>query len=241
VADQRQSADDLRDRFSVGEILNTVSHDIRAALSVTSGAAHELLTGSHGGGDDMHKQLVAMIQRGNDRLGRLAGNLVHLADLWEGRLELHRSSTALGPLVAAVGEELRQKHGARVKLVVDLPAREVTAVIDADRTRQVLGNILGWSFANARKQVTLRLLAEPGGVVVIEDDGPPRGERGRAVGGEDSGKRVSSVALAYAVSQEVLTAQGGSFSTEVLPDNAGFSVRVAVSSPGVGDRQRAGV
>ncbi len=212
---------ELRERFSVAEVLNTVSHDIRAALAVTSGAAQELAGGQSPA--ELQRQLVGMIQRGNDRLARLAGNLVHLADLWEGRLQLQLARTALTPLVSQVVEELRQKQAARLRLELAPPAAEVWGMIDAERTRQVVGNVLGWALASARALVTVTLTAEPGGVVLIDDDGPPRGDPGQALG--DAHKRVSSVALAYAVSEAVLRAQGGSFVTEAGKPS-GFRARL---------------
>jgi two-component system, OmpR family, phosphate regulon sensor histidine kinase PhoR len=228
VTDERQPAEgatSAHQRFSLAEILNTVSHDIRAALAVTSGAAHELANNQRAALGDVERQFVAMIQRGNDRLARLATNLVHLADLADGQLDLHRVRTALNTLVRQVTDELRQKYGARIRLEVVIPEAEVFALVDAERTRQVMGSILGWALASARQVVTVRLGND--GLVTIEDDGPPRGDRGRAVG-EGGGKRVSSVALAYATAEGVLAAQGGSFATESLGPTSGFRVHLSL-------------
>lgn len=214
-----------RERFSVSEILNTVCHDIRATLSVTAGSATELGSSEHGPLTAMQEQLVGIIQRGNARLARLAGNLMHLSELWDGSLELRRTRADLVPMVRQAVEELaRQDPGNRAHFDLRLPAAPVEAAVDPERFRQVMANLLGLAFAVAQRRVGVSLTARPGEVeLVVEDDGPERRRTSR----QDGLKRVSSTELALAVCEGLVLAHGGTLELE------------SPAGPGGGSRSRA--
>jgi len=209
---QAEASERLRERFSVPEVLNTVCHDVRATLSVTAGSATELGSPEYGPLNDVQQQLVAIIQRGNLRLARLAGNLAQLSELWEGSLELRPSRADLAALVRQTLDELRrQDPQSKIVCEVSLPDQPLTAQLDIERTRQVLVNILGIALSVAHGRVTVSLAASNGAAVLrVEDDGP---ERRRTVPREGI-KRVSSTELALAVSEGLLFAQGGTLTLE---------------------------
>ncbi len=199
---------ELRDRFSVAEVLNTVCHDVRATLSVTAGSATELGAPDYGPLTDMQRQLVAIIQRGNVRLARLAGNLMALAELWDGTLEVHAAPTDVVALVRQTADDLRkQDSGSRVQLELAAAPASATVAVDPDQFRQVLSNLLGLAFSLARSRVAVTITDAGDSVeLAVEDDGPER----KRTQPSSAIKRVSSTELALAVCEGLLRAHGGS-------------------------------
>jgi signal transduction histidine kinase len=202
----------LRARFGVAEMLNTICHDVRATLSVTAGSAAELTSPDCGPLTDMQRQLISIIQRGNIRLARLAGNLMVLADLWDGTLELRPTRVDAAALVREAVDELgRQDPANRARFDLRLPDAAVTLDLDVERFRQMLANVLGIAFAVAHTVVTVSLAQTPDAVeLTVEDDGPER-RRGPAT---TAAKRVSSTELAMSVCEGLIRAQGGSLIIE---------------------------
>ncbi len=211
----------LREQFDIVEVLNTACHDVRAALAVTGGSANELASPEYGALTDVQSQLVAMIQRGNQRLARLASNLMQLADMWEGGGELRTTRVELGLLVRQSLEEARRLEAAS-KVSVEVAAMAGTVLLDVDRSRLVLSNVLGVGLGVARSRLRLSSPAE--GSLVIEDDGPDRGGRGVKLEGASASKRVSSTALIFAVSAALMEAQGGSLKIESVEGPLSFRV-----------------
>lgn len=213
-----QAGAQLRERFSVPEILNTICHDVRASLSVTAGSASELASEEYGELSDMQRQLVGIVQRGNSRLGRLAGNLMFLSELWEGISELRPTRLDLRQLVSQTIDELRrQDPTSRVRCELELPKEPLFVLADPERLRQVLVNVFGIALAVAHAHVSVSLRERENGVeLVVDDDGPTR--RQTSVEGV---KRVSSTELAIAVSVGLLELMGGSLSVETPRSAAG--------------------
>src|SRR5689334_3076941 len=76
-------------------LLSLVSHDIRAPLSVMSGAMNELTHPTVGRLNDEQRAMIGLMRRSIDRLGHLATNLSLLAKLETGHLELSRQRVDL--------------------------------------------------------------------------------------------------------------------------------------------------
>jgi signal transduction histidine kinase len=209
--DPSELGDLLRARFSVPEVLNTVCHDVRAALSVTSGSAGELATGDHGPLNEMQTQLLGMIQRGNLRLSRLAGNLMVLSDLWDGTLSLRLARVDAPRLVSELVAELRRNDPlCRAEIAVSCPPSPVEVTLDAERVRQVLANLISTSMSVAQRRVSVTLTVQPARLeVTVEDDGPERKPAAKS-----ELKRVSSAELALAVCDGLVLAHGGELRTE---------------------------
>jgi len=227
ASDPSDPGEALRARFSVPEVFNTICHDVRAALSVTAGSAGELASGAHGPLNPMQTQLLGMIQRGNLRLSRLAGNLMVLSDLWDGTLELRLARIDATRLVRELVDELRRDDPqCRAELVVKCPPGPVEATLDPERVRQVLANLLGMAMNVALKRVAVELTVEPAGLVLtVEDDGPERKPAPKS-----ELKRVSSAELALSVCDGLVRAHRGELRNETpLGPKGGF--RTILSLP----------
>ncbi len=212
VAASAAARDLLRARFSCTDVFNTICHDVRAALAVTTGSATELASPDYGALSEMQGQLLAMIQRGNARLARLAANLMQLAELWDGAFEARHSRTDISSLLQRVCTEVQRNEASRVGLSCTAQG-DLFAVVDPDVTHHVLANVIGTALAVARNEVSVVASGDAGAIeIVVTDDGPERPTgRDRQPGG-GPGKRVSSTALAYSISEALMQAQGGTLS-----------------------------
>jgi PAS domain S-box-containing protein len=126
------------------EFLSTMSHELRTPMNGIIGYAHLLLDGLDGELTPEQAADVGQIVASADHLLRLINDVLDLAKIEAGRVELAPEDIDLGPLTLQVGEELRAQALAKgVDLTVNVPV--IPAVVSADpvRVRQVLLNLVG--------------------------------------------------------------------------------------------------
>lgn len=228
------------------EVLSIVSHDLRSPLG-TVVAGSELLETDRLSPDQRDHQL-RIIRRAGQRMLRLTSDLLDLARLDAGSLDLDRRPTALAALMRESAEhaEIADGSPADSRITVESPDDGVTVDIDENRLHQALGNLLN----NALRvtpddgRITLRAEIEtagpgPGALtlrLVVEDDGPgipledlPHIFERYFQGPEET--RGSS-GLGLAMVRVIATAHGGSVRAENRPEGgARFTMELPASVP----------
>jgi signal transduction histidine kinase len=109
-----------------------------------------------------------------DRLARMADDLLDMARMDAGRLELRLHATDLG-VVAGECVELYRLVSDAHRLVLRVPDRPIVAVCDPDRLAQVLNNLIGNAIKYSADggEVTVRLEHDGDDVVIaVADTGP---------------------------------------------------------------------
>jgi len=137
------------------EFVSSVSHELRTPLTSVLGYL-ETLCEHEGLPADVITQL-RVVQRNALRLRALLSDLLHVGQVGEDRLHLHRAPVDLGAIVDEAVEATRpfaEKCGRTVE--VDTPGH-LPALLDEQRIRQVLDNLL----SNAVKY------SSPGGRVTV--------------------------------------------------------------------------
>ena len=124
------------------DFVANVSHELRTPLTAIRGYAETLQSGALND-PELARKFIDVIGRHSERLARLTDDLLTLSDLELGRTALRRVPTALGHVIDAAIEVLREKAGqAQVEIrrecAADLPALDA----DPDRIEQVLVNLL---------------------------------------------------------------------------------------------------
>ncbi|MFW6052086.1 MAG: GAF domain-containing protein [Myxococcota bacterium] len=142
LAGERRARDEAEQALRTrDEFLAVVSHDLRTPLNTVTMAA-TLLGEELREGTDAHRQVQA-IRRAVTSMDHLIADLVELARLEQGGLQLERQPHPVRELVEEVVELLRpQAEERRQKLEVAWPPGEVRAVCDRRRIAQVLTNLL---------------------------------------------------------------------------------------------------
>ncbi len=147
------------------EFLTNISHEIRTPLNGIVGLA-ELLAGAEL--TDRHREMIELIRSSGETLARLLTDVVDLARVEGGQLELHREPLDLAGMVrSVVGLSMpsADAKGLRVDIDID-PAANCTVLGDELRLRQILSNLVNNAvkFTNAGmvKVSVRKLIADVG-------------------------------------------------------------------------------
>jgi PAS domain S-box-containing protein len=153
------------------EFLATLAHELRNPLAPIRNAIEVLRLPART--PAATEQAVGVLDRQTRQLTRLVDDLLDVSRVSSGKLELRRSRTDLGAVVAAAVEASRPLVELRGHtLTVDLPPDLVWLEADAARLAQVLSNLLN----NAAKytepggRIRVTAVASPGGVEVAVSD-----------------------------------------------------------------------
>ena len=167
------------------DLLATVGHELRTPLTAVRTSVGLLLDPGVTPSENQRQQLLGTIGRSADRMQRLLTELLDLARLRSGRVELERTAFDARDLareVAAAVEPMAASRGQRLRL--DMPPDPVRVVGDRGRLEQALLNLV----ANAQKfspsgaEIALRLASDAQGPVrwSVVDRGPGIGAEERA-------------------------------------------------------------
>lgn len=201
------------------DFLANVSHDLRTPLTSIQGFAQAI---AEGVGDS---QLATVIYDEASRLHRMVEDLLDLARIQAGRLDMLRQSVELDTLLRTVGHSLSVKAQQRgVTLHTDVPALPRIAG-DGDRLAQVFTNLVDNAIKHTPEGGDVRVWAEldrrqHGVLIHIEDTGegipsqdlPRIFERFYQV--DKSRAKASGTGLGLAITQEIITAHNGHIEVE---------------------------
>ena len=211
-----EAAEQLKNDF-----IEHVSYEFRAPLTNIKGFAEMLESQTFGPLNEKQREYVDHIGTSSSVLHGLVNNLLDLATMDAGIMELDRQSVMLKDVVFAaakgVSAQLKEKG---VKLNVRLPKKGSDARFVADQTRvlQVLSNLLAnaINFTPSGKEITLESLDNDDKVsFAITDSGPGVAMEDRdkifdrfASKSQESGHRGAGLGLAIA--RSLVDLHGGS-------------------------------
>jgi signal transduction histidine kinase len=162
------------------EFVTLVSHELRSPLTSITGYVELLLEGSGGASAEAQRESLGIVKRNADRLLQLIDDLLDMARIEAGKVELRRTRLDLAGLMQEVAKALRPQIEAKgQRLTLDLAEALPAVTADADRVTQILTNLL----SNAHKYTP------PAGSITIT----ARGEEGHVrVNVQDTGIGLSS-------------------------------------------------
>jgi signal transduction histidine kinase len=208
-------------------VLLSVSHDLRTPLTSIRGYAEGIEDGTV-----EPREAAAVVGREAARLERQVGDLMALARLRQGALEVEREPVDLA-FVAREAEERLRPRALEAGVEVRVEGGEAAATADHGRTLQVVSNLLENAIRVSPRGGAVTLSAGPG-EIRVGDEGPgiPEEEipkaferfhlRARAGRGSPDG-----AGLGLAIVRELTEAMGGTVAVENLPaQGARFTVRL---------------
>lgn len=219
-------------------LLHAVSHDLRTPLTALRGSAERLAASQPQLSAEQHTLALALAGEAQ-RLTRLVENLLQMARLESGEIQLKRS---WWPLEEVVGAALRARQdalsGHRVQL--DMPAGEALVEADPVLIEQVLCNLLENAAKYSPPGTTILLRARVGDAALrldIADQGP-----GLPAGGAErlfakfvrgsSESPVPGIGLGLAIVRSIVAAHGGTISAgHGDPGGAVFTVVLPQPEP----------
>lgn len=175
-----ENADRLKSKF-----VDHVSYQLRTPLSAIIGFSEMLDGQMFGVLNDRQKDYVASVLSASYHLRDLINDIIDLAAIDAGKLELDRKPTNIRALLesAATFSALKAED-TEVALKVDCPKEIGEVALDERRVKQMLFNLLSnaFSYTGAGGEVTLGARRENGAVKIWVED------NGRGVSPEDQAK-----------------------------------------------------
>jgi signal transduction histidine kinase len=164
VERSRKSAEELAEAGrKKDQFVDVLAHILRNSLVTIRTGLHILrLPGTAG---QACEEARAIMERQVRYLTRLVDELLDMADLSHGRVQLRRTRLDLVQVAAAaVQEQQRAPEQDRVELTLEAAAAPVWVLGDAGRLEQVLANLLdnAVKFRAGAGRVTIRVAADPG-------------------------------------------------------------------------------
>ena len=231
IADLSRAKDDAEAASRAkSQLLANVSHELRTPLTLILGPTRRLLR-LGAGGDDGRRDLET-VERSAQALLKHVSDLLDVAKLDAGRMDVQRSALDLVPLVrrtASLFEVVAAER--RVDLAVETPP-SLVASADASKLERVLLNLLSnaMKFVPDGGHVRVRLCADgPNVVLSVEDDGPGVPLASREViferfrrGDDAAARRFGGTGLGLSITKEIVERHGGRI--EVADGPAGGAV-----------------
>ena len=155
------------------EFVANVSHELRTPLSLIKGYVETLLDGAKDK-PEVATKFLQTIQRNSERLQFLIEDLLTISELESGRTTMDLQPAQLRPLVQRVLADFESQAAAR-SVILKNEVSAITALADADRLQQVLGNLLGNAIKYGRSGGMVNVAARDTGdeiEVCVQDDGP---------------------------------------------------------------------
>jgi signal transduction histidine kinase len=225
------------------EFLSSVSHELRTPLAAIKGFVDNLLDGVTGPLADKQCHYLARVQDNVERLGRMVGDLLDLARIEAGKIDIAPTLLDATEAVVEATESLRPLARARgIRLAVDVaPCPPVNA--DPDKLHRVLMNLISnaLKFTPARGEVTVIATPETPDMVrlAVRDTGPgiPPGERERVFDkfyqvGRLDGQRPSGSGLGLTITRHLVELHGGRIWAEDALSGGSTFVVLLPAAPG---------
>ena len=220
------------------DLVATVAHELRSPLTGVKGFVQALLNRWDRLNDEQKKLMLTTVSADADRLSRLIAELLDVARIDTGRLQLHRRPSD----AAALARRVVDSVSAGTARPVELSAAEDLPQIGADPDKfvQVLTNLVenAVHHGSGRVRVTLapRVVDEgpdgrDGVVVSVEDEGEgiPHELRSRAFTKFWRNGASGGSGLGLYIVHGLVRAHGGSV---VIEDAEGGGARIVLAWPG---------
>jgi two-component system, OmpR family, sensor kinase len=205
-----------------GEFVSAVSHELRTPLTSIKGFLEAVLEEETGPLNERQREELEIVYRNANRLQDLANDLLTLARLESGRIELDRRPLDLRGLLAELREELEpaaRKRGLEIRLDC---ARDLAVEADELRLHQAVGNLIGNAikFSHDDGKIALRALDQEGdavievadrGVGIPADEVPKLKERFYRA---STAGNAQGTGLGLSITQEIVERHGGRLEVE---------------------------
>jgi two-component system, OmpR family, sensor histidine kinase KdpD len=164
-----QAADRLR-----SALLNSIAHDLTAPIASVATALTSLSENYEAFDDQTRRELIAEAEHEAERLHQFSANLIHIARLETGVIELRRQPTDIGEVVGSALVRARNVLEPR-RIVADIPADLPHISVDFVLIEQAVFHVLenAGKYTPPDTTVTITAGAENGGIALkIADEGP---------------------------------------------------------------------
>ena len=226
-------------------MISKIAHELRSPLTSVKGFSATLIKRWDRFTDEQRLQFVETIHADAERMGRIVSEVLDLARLETGRLELHPTIVNLQSVATKTVSSYQSLQGGD-RATVDIP-EDLTAWVDAERIAHVIGNLVenGIKFSDdgavalSAKRVgdMVELVVRDEGVGISDEQLSTVFEGPAPAGGKAT---PSGTGLGMYLSRRLVEAHGGTIKVESeLGEGSTFTVTVPAEAPedppGAGD------
>jgi signal transduction histidine kinase/DNA-binding response OmpR family regulator len=221
VRNMRVAVLEEMDRLKTNFFAN-ISHEFRTPITLTLGPLEQILTGRHGDLPSEVQEQLAVMRRNQERLLGLVNQILDLAKLEAGGMEL--KAKLLENANAFVADRvdqfrpLAEKRGVALEASYHPAASEVELFADHEMLDKVVFNLLSNAVKFTREgridvstdvlEGTLRLAVTDTGIGIKEDQLPHIFDRFRQADGSES-REFAGTGIGLALVQEIIKLHGG--------------------------------
>ncbi|MEI7059209.1 ATP-binding protein [Nocardioides sp. CCNWLW239] len=156
------------------DLVATVAHELRSPLTGVKGFVQALLNRWDRLNDDQKKLMLKTVASDSDRLSRLIAELLDVARIDTGRLQLYPRASDASVLVTRVVESVGSATSRAIELDIRTREDELEIHADPDKFTQVVTNLVENAVRHGDGVVTVILDAAPDPdqiLLVVEDHG----------------------------------------------------------------------
>ncbi|KLU60815.1 sensor protein KdpD [Peptococcaceae bacterium CEB3] len=214
-------------------LLNSISHDLRTPLASMIGAVSSLLEGEEIYGVEARRDLLQTIHQGAVRMNRLVNNILDMARLESGMLQLHKEwcdiEDIIGVAVRRLGEPLRTRT-LHIDIGRGIPLIHVDFVLIEQVVVNLLDNALKYSKPDS--EILLAVHSDKREVEVsVHDQGTliPESDLERVFDKFyriNAPRQISGTGLGLAICKGIIDVHGGKIGAKNERD--GVTVRVVL-------------
>ena len=219
------------------DLIATVAHELRSPLTGIKGFTATLLANWDRFTEDQRRLMLEAVDSDADRLTRLIAELLDVARIDAGRLELRRVPTDLAGLVNKRVEARVVAGIDSERFVVEVTDHLPEMWVDPDKMGQVVDNLIENALRHGDGTVTITLRQDPDGLVMsVADQGPgiPPGRAHRIFGRFWKGSDRGGTGLGLYVVNGIVEGHGGRIALVPPPEGgARFVVVLPVTDPTV--------
>ncbi|QIG43439.1 PAS domain-containing protein [Nocardioides anomalus] len=218
------------------DLVATVAHELRSPLTGVKGFVQALLNRWDRLNDEQKKLMLTTVSADSDRLSRLIAELLDVARIDTGRLQLHPRPTDAGALTRRIVESVAAGTARPIDLTVEVDLPDIHA--DPDKFTQVVTNLVENAVRHGEGTVRVHLeplrpgeLADPSGVRITVDDegeGIPKELRRRVFTKFWKGGKRGGSGLGLYIVGGLTKVHGG---TVTIDDSPAGGARIVIAWP----------
>jgi signal transduction histidine kinase len=236
--DERHAVERMKDEF-----ISIASHELRTPLTSIMGYVSLLLAGEVGVLTEKQQSFLQIVDSNAERLIGLVNELLDVARVESGRVQLTLQPLDLCEVVQAVRTDLRTvSRSKRITTVVQLPSEPICVQADRDRLIQVLTNLLSnaYKYSPDNTTVTIQGTVQDGHVQInVVDQGIGISESDQAqlfskFFRADSARRqgIAGTGLGLSITRSLVEMQGGQiWVASCLGHGSTFSFTLPLAQP----------
>lgn len=214
--------DELKDEF-----LGNVSHELRTPLAVIYESISQMADGLLGPTTEKQKKFLMMSLKNIDRLKNMIDNLLDIAKIEKGKMEIFKENVNMVELIEEVVAQFLPRAQAKgLKLSLQYARHQIQVLADKEKIIQVLNNLIGNALKFTQKGFIDVSLEEGDGSVVcrIRDTGigieakdiPKLFSKFEQIG-RLAGPGEKGTGLGLAIVKGIVELHGGEIAVESLP------------------------